>query len=50
MDRVGLNVHPVLLGSGIPVFHPMTRQIGLELEECRPFRNGCVYVSYRVLY
>jgi dihydrofolate reductase len=49
IDRVGLNIHPVLLGTGIPVFHPMTRQIGLELEECRPFTNGCVYVSYRVL-
>jgi dihydrofolate reductase len=49
IDRVGLNIHPVLLGSGIPVFHPMTRQIGLELEECRQFANGCVYVSYRVL-
>lgn len=26
----------------------MTRDIHLELEECRSFRNGCVYVSYRV--
>ena len=50
IDRVGFNIHPVLLGSGIPVFHPMTRQIALELEECRPFKNGCVYVSYRVVH
>ena len=50
IDRVGLNIHPVLLGTGVPVFHPMTRDIRLELEECRPFKNGCVFVSYRVVH
>ena len=44
IDRVGFNIHPVLLGAGVPVFHPMTRQIHLELEDCRPISNGCVYV------
>jgi dihydrofolate reductase len=48
IDEVGFNIHPVLLGSGIPLFHPMSRQIDLELLECRPFHNGCVYVRYRV--
>ncbi len=48
IDEVGLNIHPVLLGSGIPVFHEMTQQIDLELLECKPFKNGCVSVSYRV--
>jgi dihydrofolate reductase len=48
IDEVGFNIHPVLLGSGIPLFHEMTRQIDLELLECKPFKNGCVYVSYRV--
>ena len=48
IDEIGLNIHPVLLGSGIPLFHPMGRQIDLELVECRPFKNGCVYVTYRV--
>jgi dihydrofolate reductase len=50
IDRVGFNIHPVLLGSGIPAFHPMTRQIDLALEESRPFKNGSVYVSYRVVH
>ena len=50
IDRVGLNIHPVLLGTGVPVFHPMTRDIRLELEECRPFKNGCIFVSYRVVH
>lgn len=48
IDEVGLNIHPVLLGSGIPLFHEMNRQINLELLECKPFKNGCVYVMYRV--
>lgn len=48
IDEIGFNIHPVLLGQGIPLFHPMSRQIDLELIECRPFKNGCVYVSYRV--
>jgi dihydrofolate reductase len=48
IDEIGFNIHPVLLGSGIPLFHPLSRHIDLELLECRPFKNGCVYVSYRV--
>ena len=48
IDEVGLNVHPVLLGSGIPLFHRMGRQIDLELLDSKTFRNGCVYVIYRV--
>lgn len=48
IDEIGFNVHPVLLGQGIPMFHPMTRQIDLELQECRPLKNGCVFLSYRV--
>ena len=48
IDEIGFNIHPVLLGSGIPLFHAMTKQIDLELLECRPFKNGCVYVKYAV--
>lgn len=48
IDEIALNIHPVLLGSGIPLFHPMQRQLDLELLECKPFKNGCVLVTYRV--
>jgi dihydrofolate reductase len=48
IDEIGFNIHPVLLGAGIPLFHPMQRQINLALLDCRPFKNGCVYVRYRV--
>ena len=49
IDRVGFNIHPVLLGSGVPAFRQMTRQTDLELVECRPIGDGCVYVDYRVV-
>jgi dihydrofolate reductase len=48
VDEIGFSIHPVLLGSGVPLFHKMKRQIDLELIECRPMKNGCVYVMYRV--
>lgn len=48
IDEIGFNIHPVLLGSGIPLFHEMKRQINLELIDCKTFKNGCVLVSYRV--
>ena len=48
IDEIGFNIHPVLLGSGVPLFYPMSRQIELELIDCRRFKNGCVYVLYRV--
>lgn len=48
IDEIGFNIHPVLLGSGIPLFHEMNHQLDLELLECRPFENGCVYLTYRV--
>jgi dihydrofolate reductase len=47
IDEVGLNIHPVLLGSGIPLFYEMPRQIDLELLKCQQLANGCVVVTYR---
>ncbi len=48
IDEISLNIHPVLLGSGIPLFLPMGRQVDLELLECKSFKNGCVVVRYQV--
>lgn len=48
IDEVRVKVHPILLGSGIPLFHEMSHQIDLELIECKPYKNGCVSVTYRV--
>jgi dihydrofolate reductase len=48
IDEIGFNIQPVLLGSGIPVFHEIKRQIDLELLDCKTLKNGCVVVTYRV--
>ena len=48
IDEVGFNIHPVLLGSGIPAFHKMSRQIDLKLIESKAMKSGCVYVYYKV--
>ena len=48
IDEVGVNIHPVLLGSGIPLFYEMPRQIDLELSKCQQLSNGCVVLTYQV--
>jgi dihydrofolate reductase len=48
IDEVGLNIHPVLLGSGVPLFPARKRQVDLELLSCRTIKGGCVFVLYQV--
>lgn len=48
IDEIGLNVHPVLLGGGVPFFRPMARRIEAALIEARPIANDCVYLRYRL--
>ena len=48
IDEIGFNIHPVLLGAGVPLFHQMKKQINLERLDCRQMKNGCVYILYRV--
>jgi dihydrofolate reductase len=48
IDQVGVNIQPVLLGGGIPLFLPLSRQLNLELADHKVLKNGCVYLLYRV--
>jgi len=48
IDEVRLNIHPVLLGSGIPLFRDAGR-IALTLLENRTIDGGCVLASYGVM-
>jgi dihydrofolate reductase len=48
IDELVLNVQPVILGSGIPLFHEMKRQINLELFDSRALKDGGIVLSYRV--
>jgi dihydrofolate reductase len=49
IDEVGLNIHPIILGDGIPMFHELQREIRLKLTESRVLDGGCVLVNYRVM-
>jgi dihydrofolate reductase len=48
IDVVGVNIHPLLLGGGVPLFHKLKKQVNLALTECRQLKNGCVYLTYNV--
>jgi dihydrofolate reductase len=48
IDEVGLNIHSIILGGGVPLFPPIGRPIKLELLETRKLEGGCVLANYRV--
>jgi dihydrofolate reductase len=49
VDRIGLNVHPILLGSGIPTFRDPGHHVKMSLTECRRLEGGCVLMDYEVI-
>ncbi len=48
VDELHLNIHPLLLGSGAPLFLELEKPIELELLACRPLPQECVALRYRV--
>lgn len=48
IDEVALNIHPVILGAGIPFFRDPGRRIPLTLKESRVIDGGCILATYRV--
>lgn len=48
VDEIGMNVHPVLLGSGTPAFVDCGHRVRLDLTEARAIDGGCVLMTYRV--
>jgi dihydrofolate reductase len=48
VDEVGLNIHPILLGSGIPTFRDPRQRVKLKLTECRRLEGDCILASYKV--
>jgi dihydrofolate reductase len=47
VDEIGMNVHPVILGAGIPLLSGAAGPHELELVEAREIEGGCVYLMYR---
>jgi dihydrofolate reductase len=48
IDQVGLNIHPILLGSGVPTFRDPGHRVRLTLSECRTLDGGCILANYKV--
>jgi dihydrofolate reductase len=48
VDEIGLNIHPILLGSGIPTFRDPGQRVKLTLTECRQLDGGCIFANYQV--
>ncbi len=48
VDEIGLNVHPILLGSGIPMFGAGGTRVALTLAENRTIAGGCVLATYKL--
>lgn len=46
VDEIGLNVHPVVLGGGAPLFPAGPERLGLTLREARPLQKDCVWMVY----
>jgi dihydrofolate reductase len=49
VDHIGLNIHPILLGQGIPTFRDLPHRVKLALTECRTIAGGCIFANYKVL-
>jgi dihydrofolate reductase len=50
IDQIGLNIHPILLGSGIPTFRDPGHRVRLTLTECRTLDGGCILANYKVVH
>jgi dihydrofolate reductase len=48
IDELRLNIQPILLGAGPPLFPPLAREINLKLTESKTLKNGCALVTYSV--
>lgn len=48
IDELILKVHPILLGSGIPLFSSVIQLTYLELTNSKIYNNGFMLLHYRV--
>jgi dihydrofolate reductase len=48
IDEYHLVIHPVALGSGLPIFTGLARPLYLNLVDVKPFPGGVVAHTYRI--
>ena len=49
LDEILVNVQPIVLGRGIPLFDGTNSRIRLECLKAQPFSDGTVGIDYRVI-
>lgn len=49
VDEMTITTIPILLGSGIPLFGPLSNDVKLKCLESRHFKNGFVQSTYQVI-
>jgi len=48
VDEIIVSIHPIILGSGIPLFLPQERETPLVFTGCESFSSGLVQLKYTV--
>jgi dihydrofolate reductase len=48
VDEVWMSVHPILLGSGKPLFRPQESRTKLKLINCKSYETGLVSLQYKI--
>jgi dihydrofolate reductase len=48
VDEIGLAIHPILLGSGKPLFKNIQERVHLNLIDTKTYSTGLVYLTYLV--
>jgi dihydrofolate reductase len=48
IDEIIISIHPVILGSGIPLFLPQDSETWLDFVNATSFPSGLVQLTYRV--
>ncbi|HEV7334294.1 MAG TPA: dihydrofolate reductase family protein [Flavisolibacter sp.] len=48
VDEFWLSVHPIILGSGKPLFHGINGRVSLDLVHTKPYSTGLVSLTYRL--
>jgi dihydrofolate reductase len=49
VDEIILSIHPIILGTGIPLLRNIQKEVNLKLENSLSFERGLTQLCYKVL-